>query len=196
MDHIIRSILRLYNGVFTEFRSIDEHAIAAHSGYTVERVKELLKRMWQLRIIRYIPANTSPMLFMDEERLPAKDIYISPDTYLHRKRLMHERFGSMLHYAEQQTECRSVVLQRYFGDNEATPCGVCDVCLAQRRRQRNDEQSLRESILALLGKEELSVRDLCHKIRRDGEQIAAEVDKMLSEGKISATISGKLIIIE
>ena len=196
LDHIIRSILRLYNGVFTEFRSIDEHAIAAHSGYTVERVKELLKRMWQLRIIRYIPANTSPMLFMDEERLPVKDIYISPDTYLHRKRLMHERFGSMLHYAEQQTECRSVVLQRYFGDDEATPCGVCDVCLALRRRQRNDEQSLRESILTLLGKEELSVRDLCQKIRREPEQIAAEVDKMLAEGKISATISGKLIIIE
>ncbi len=196
LDHIIRSILRLYNGVFTEFRSIDEHAIAAHSGYTIERVKELLKRMWQLRIIRYIPANTSPMLFMDEERLPIKDLYISPDTYLHRKQLMHERFGSMLQYAEQQTECRSVVLQHYFGDDEATPCGVCDVCLAQRRRQRNDKQSLQESILALLREEELSVRELCHKIRREPDHIAAEVDKMLSEGKISATISGKLIIIE
>ena len=61
LDHIIRSILRLYNGVFTEFRAIDYQAIATHSGYTIERVKELLKRMWQLRIIRYIPANTSPI---------------------------------------------------------------------------------------------------------------------------------------
>ena len=196
LDHIIRSILRLYNGVFTEFRAIDYQAIATHSGYTIERVKELLKRMWQLRIIRYIPANTSPMLFMDEERLPVKDLYISPETYLHRKNLIHERFGSMLRYAEQQTECRSVVLQRYFGDDDATPCGVCDVCLAARRRQRNDAESLRESILALLREEELSVRELCHKIRREPDHIAAEVDKMLSEGKISATISGKLIIIE
>ncbi len=196
LDHIIRSILRLYNGVFTEFRAIDYQAIATHSGYTIERVKELLKRMWQLRIIRYIPANTSPMLFMNEERLPVKDLYISPETYLHRKNLIHERFGSMLRYAEQQTECRSVVLQRYFGDDDATPCDVCDVCLAARRRQRNDAESLRESILALLREEELSVRELCHNIRHEPDHIAAEVDKMLSEGKISATISGKLIIIE
>ena len=130
LDHIIRIILRLYNGVFTEFRPIDERSIASASGYTIERVKELLKRMWQLRIIRYIPANSSPMLFFNEERLPTKDLYISPETYVHRKELMAERFENMLHYAEQQTECRSVVLQRYFGDTEASACGTCDVCLA------------------------------------------------------------------
>ena len=196
LDHIIRTLLRLYNGVFTEFRPIDEPTIASHSGYTVEKVKELLKRMWQLRIIRYIPSNTSPMLFMDEERLPIKDIYISPKTYLHRKKLMHERFSSMLHYADCQTVCRSVILQRYFGDEQATPCGVCDTCLAAKRRQRNDEQSLQESIAYHLREEEMTVRELCHKIKNDPEQIAAAVDKMLTEGKISASISGKLIIIE
>ncbi|MBQ4540702.1 MAG: ATP-dependent DNA helicase RecQ, partial [Alistipes sp.] len=41
LDHIIRIILRLYNGVFTEFRPIDERTIASTSGYTIERVKEL-----------------------------------------------------------------------------------------------------------------------------------------------------------
>ena len=52
LDHFIRTLLRLYNGVFTEFRQIDEGEIATWSGYTVERVKELLKRLWQLRVIR------------------------------------------------------------------------------------------------------------------------------------------------
>ena len=55
LDHFIRTLLRLYNGVFTEFRQIDEGEIATWSGYTVERVKELLKRLWQLRVIRYVP---------------------------------------------------------------------------------------------------------------------------------------------
>ena len=195
IDQVIRTLLRLYNGVFTEFRAIDEQAIATNSGYTVERVKELLKRMWQLRIIRYIPANTSPMLFMDEERLPSKDLYISPDTYLHRKRLMQERFSNMLSYAEGEDECRSVTLQRYFGDDEATPCGVCDVCLT-RKRQQKDDATLGQEILSLLSQEPLSVRELCHQIKHNPERVAAIIDKMLAEGKISATISGKLIIIE
>jgi hypothetical protein len=29
------------------------------------------------------------------------------------------------------TECRSVALRRYFGDEDETPCGRCDICRAQ-----------------------------------------------------------------
>ena len=196
LDHIIRIILRLYNGVFTEFRPIDERTIASTSGYTIERVKELLKRMWQLRIIRYIPANSSPMLFFNEERLPTKDLYISPETYVHRKELMAERFENMHHYAEQQTECRSVVLQRYFGDQNATACGTCDVCLAAKRREKSDGKALSESILDLLSREEMNIKELCRELKHSPEKVIAAVDKLKAEGKISAQISGKLIIIE
>lgn len=196
LDHIIRIILRLYNGVFTEFRPIDERTIASTSGYTIERVRELLKRMWQLRIIRYIPANSSPMLFFNEERLPTKDLYISPQTYVHRKELMAERFENMHHYAEQQTECRSVVLQRYFGDQKATACGTCDVCLAAKRREKSDVKALSESILDLLARKEMNIKELCRELKHSPEKVIAAVDKLKAEGKISAQISGKLIIIE
>ncbi|MBQ5899405.1 MAG: RecQ family ATP-dependent DNA helicase [Alistipes sp.] len=196
LDHIIRCILRLYDGVFTEFRPINEQVIASTSGYTIERVKELLKRMWQIRIIRYIPSNSSPILFLNEERLPTKDLYISPDTYLHRKQLMSERFENMRAYASAQTECRSVMLQRYFGDDEAADCGVCDVCLQNRRRERNDSEQLSISIMELLRRGEMDVRELCREIKVDPERVALAVDKLKEEGKISASISGKLIINE
>lgn len=196
LDHIIRTILRMYNGVFTEFKAIREQDIAASSGYTIERVKELLKRMWQMRIIRYIPSNTSPMIFFDEERLPTKDIYISPDTYLHRKRLISERFENMVVYASNQTECRSVVVQRYFGDNEAQPCGICDVCLAKRKRAKNDANTLCDTILHLLSKEPLDAREISRQIKADLQTVAASIDILKTENKISATSDGKLTIIE
>ncbi len=196
LDHIIRTILRIYDGVFTEFRPINEQVIAAASGYTVERVKELLKRMWQIRIIRYIPSNSSPILFLNEERLPTKDLYISPDTYLHRKNLMAERFENMRLYASNDSECRSVVLQSYFGDTQAKECGNCDVCLAQRRRNKEQGEQLSQSIISLLREQSLTVRELCREIKTDPEKVAAQVDKMKEEGKISTAISGKLIINE
>ena len=196
LDHIIRTILRMYNGVFTEFRSINEQDIAASSGYTVERVKELLKRMWQMRIIRYIPSNSSPMIFFDEERLPTKDIYISPDTYLHRKRLINERFENMVIYASNQTECRSVVIQRYFGDQDAQPCGICDICLAKRKRSKNDANTLCTTILRLLSQESLEAREIGRQIKADPQLVAKAIDTLKSENKISATSDGKLTIIE
>ncbi len=196
LDHIIRTILRLYNGIFTEFRAIDENLIAATSGYTVEHVKELLKRMWQMRIIRYIPANSSPMLFFNEERLPTKDLYIAPETYLHRKRLMSERFENMIKYATQQTSCRSVVMQQYFGDSQATPCGVCDVCLINKKRHNIDRNSLSETILYLLRSKSMTARELCREIKHDPQLIAQTIEDLQQSGKISTTIGGKLIINE
>ncbi|MDE7123829.1 MAG: RecQ family zinc-binding domain-containing protein, partial [Alistipes sp.] len=137
LDHFIRTLLRLYNGIFTDFRPIDEGELATWSGYTPERVRELLKRLWQLRLIRYIPSNRSPILYMDEERLPKADLYIAPETYKRRQELMRERFDKMLAYAANDTECRSTVLERYFGAGDrAAPCGVCDVCLARRRAEK------------------------------------------------------------
>ena len=113
LDHFIRTLLRLYNGVFTEFRQIDEGEIATWSAATCQR-QGLLKRLWQLRVIRYVPSNRSPILFMDEERLPRADLYIAPETYKRRQELMRERFEHMLAYAANETRCRSAVLEGYF----------------------------------------------------------------------------------
>ena len=209
LDHIIRTVLRLYNGVFTDFRPIDEREIATVSGYTVPHVKELLKRMWQMRIIRYIPSNRSAILFFDEERLPTNDIYISPDTYLRRKQLMTERFENMLRYAENDTQCRSLVLQDYFGDETADDCGICDLCLEKRRRERaaaastplkntpeGNRSSLRQTILDTLRANSLTGKELCREIKSDPTAVAAAVDALVAEGKISTAASGKLILIE
>ena len=207
LDHIIRTILRLYNGIFIDFRPIDEQQIAAVSGYTVTHVKELLKRMWQMRIIRYIPSNRSAILFFDEERLPTKDVYISPDTYLRRKQLMTERFENMLRYAENSDTCRSVILQSYFGDDQAHDCDVCDICLDRRRRTRaaaagsasqdtDADTALRRTIIEALKQTSATGKELCRNINTDPARVAAVIETLLAEGKISTTASGKLVLIE
>lgn len=194
LDHIIRTLLRLYNGVFTEFRPIDEGEIAVWSGYTVDKVKELLKRLWQLRVIRYVPSNRSPILFFDRERLPRADLYIAPETYRRRQELMRERFARMTAYAENETECRSTVLERYFGSEDAAACGVCDVCLAQRRAEKR-EDPLPGKVLQCLAACPADVRTLAEGIAAPPERVAEAVRRLLGEGKIAADEAGILRII-
>lgn len=197
LDHFIRTLLRLYNGVFTDFRKIDEGEIATWSGYTVERVKELLKRLWQLRVIRYVPSNRSPILFLDEERLPRADLYIAPETYKRRQEMMRERFEQMLAYASNSTRCRSMMLEEYFGGENPEPCGVCDICLAQKRaakqkKAQNDGPNLREELLALLTEAPADPHELAAEIREDVESIARELQQLLAEGLIETLANGKL----
>ncbi len=197
LDPFIRVMLRLYNGIFTEFRAVDEGELATWSGYTVERVKELLKRLWQLRVIRYIPALRSPMLLLNEERLPRSDIYIAPETYRRRQELMRERFEGMTAYAANEERCRSEVLERYFGAAESKPCGVCDICLARRRAARQAAgNGLHDTILRLLSDAPREPRELAAEAAVSPECLAAAVRELLDGGKIAAAEDGKLRIIE
>ena len=191
LDHIIRTILRLYNGIFTEFRTIDEKQIAATSGYTVEKVKELLKRMWQMRIIRYIPANSSPMLFFNEERLPTDDLYIAPETYRLRKEMMHERFSKMLGYASNTEQCRSRILSEYFGDTEAKDCGICDICLA-RRKQAKSGKEFQARIVEKLASTPLTVRELVAEFRCDPQLLLDTLKAMHENGTVQTDDAGTL----
>ncbi|MBR5771416.1 MAG: RecQ family ATP-dependent DNA helicase [Alistipes sp.] len=196
MDLVLRSILRLYNGVFTHFRSIDELQIAAFSGLSAERVHEMLRMLWRMHIIRYIPASRTPMIYLDSERLPTSDIFIAPETYRHRYDMTVARFDGMLKYSTTEDECRSVIIQNYFGDKEATPCGVCDVCLRAKRMARDGGDDCERRVVEVLSCRELDIKALVTELGLDGERVVEIVDKLVREGKILLSERGKLKIIQ
>ncbi len=166
-------------------------------------MRELLKRLWQLRLIRYIPSNRSPILYLDEERLPKADLYIAPETYKRRQELLRERFAAMLAYAQNDTECRSTVVERYFGaGDQAAPCGVCDLCLARRRAERlrrreadTADERLSQALHERLTAGAADPRTLCAELGGDPARIAALVREGLDAGKIRSRDDGKLEII-
>ena len=198
MDKLLRTILRLYDGVFSRFRTIDELLIATHAELSAERVHELLKVLWRMNVIRYIPAARSPMILFQTERLPIKDIYISPDSYGYRQKLMRERFENMLRYATSEDECRSQIIERYFGDKNAKECGVCDVCVRRKKLRKSDNggaEKLRDAILSLLMEQPCTIKDVVANLKGEPRLIVEIVDKMLREGKISLDKGDKLRII-
>ena len=190
-EDILRTILRLYTGIFNEFRPIDEMEIAASSKHSHEEVHDFLKRMWRANVIRYIPTNHDPLIFLDEERLPAKDVYISPATYSHRKSLMLERFNHLLHYANEEQECRSRIIEQYFCDKMSEPCGICDNCLARKKREKSNTSNYEQQILSLLATEPMTIKELIAKIKGN-EQTLVEIIRNLTERGIISAEESKL----
>ena len=185
-EEILRTILRLYTGIFSEFRPIDEMEIASQSKHSHTDVHELLKRLWRANIIRYIPTNHDPLIFLDEERLPARDIYIAPATYSRRKSLMLERFNHLLHYTNEERECRSRIIEQYFCDKMSEPCGICDNCLARKRRERSANPNYEEQILSLLATEPLTIKEIVARIVGNEQTIIEAIRHLTEKGTISA----------
>ncbi len=194
LDHFITVLLRRYTGLFSDFVPVSEAEIVHLSGYTPERVRELFRKLWQLHIVRYIPGSRSPMLILTEERLPADDVRISPESYALRKETAEKRMESMIGYVSNDKECRSVSIQRYFGEQDATDCGVCDVCLARRRDAAQSDEGLRTRIFEALREQPCDVKTLVSGIGANADRLVEAVAALLDERKIIEGKDGKLRI--
>ena len=193
LDHILRTILRLYTGVFSSFRPVDVQEIAIYTGYTQERVMELLQTLWRLHVIRFIPKKRSPMIFLLDDRLPDADVYISPQSYSIRKEMTAGRLEAMLDYVDNEQRCRSVVIQEYFGQRDAEDCGVCDICIARRKSGRSVGVAA-EEVLQAVPEEGIGMKELVGRFRTDPACVVDAVDRLSTEGKISITPGGLIVI--
>ncbi|MFR9533948.1 MAG: ATP-dependent DNA helicase RecQ [Rikenellaceae bacterium] len=189
LDHFLRVLLRLYDGLFTEFRAISELEIAHWSGYTLFKVKDLLTRLWQMRLIRYVPSNQSPLIYLACERLAKTDIYISPESYARRKESGQIRFAEMANYARNTQTCRGQLFEAYFGVELSDECGVCDTCLSRKRLVNSNIEG---QIMAAVEKADISIPNLVAKIQAPPMKIAAKIEELIEAGKIESRNEGIL----
>ena len=202
LDGFLCVVLRRYTGLFTEFVAVDEAYIARMSGYTEKRVKELLYQLSVMRVIRYIPRRSSPLLILQEERLPAEDVAIAPATY-HRRREMEElRAAAMAEYAENGSQCRSVLLREYFDERDPEPCGVCDVCLSRRReelfRESDAFAGLRTELLRVLAEvpagRSITLHALVAAVPGRPMMVLTVLRRLLAEGRVRQSDDGGLAL--
>ena len=133
-DIVIRTLLRLYSGVFSDYVFIDEKYISEISGIQLEPLYESLLGLSRERVVHYVPRRTCPTVTFTKKRVDTSRIIITPEVYEERKAKYAQRIEAMKEYALSDKQCRSRILLRYFGERTALPCQQCDTCRAQRNR--------------------------------------------------------------
>lgn len=199
-DGFVKVLLRCYTGIFVQFVAIDEAYLAHLSGYSEQRVVEMLMELSRARVIRYIPRRRSPLLILEEERLPLKSLRIAPNTYDLRKSRSEMNVNAMVDYATQTSQCRSMLLRSYFGDQAKSECGVCDVCIERRRlglpanSLQSEVNSIRQNILAILSDTSTShtLYTLTAAMPLRVGRVLEEVRQMISTGEITQLGNGSL----
>ncbi len=133
LDSFIKSLLRLYEGLFSGYQSIDEEYIAKMIRNSKASVSSMLIRLSRMKVISYIPGAVSPLLIFLEERLEEKGLYISESKYEERREAFNSRIEKVIDYVQQNSMCRSSYIISYFGQSELTDCDFCDICLEKKR---------------------------------------------------------------
>ncbi len=152
LEEITKSLLRAYEGIMDNRVSVYEKQLARLTKKELPFIIEQLRQLQSFGIIEYLPQKDTPQIHYLLNRAPAQYLVTNHEKYLQRKRLFTERVNGIHAFATLSTGCRSAYINRYFGDKDENECGVCDNCLARKRKESSPETSplLREKILALL----------------------------------------------
>ena len=189
---LVRTLLRSYTGLFTDYAFINEDSLATRTGLNRRQVYEILMRLSKQRILKYIPRKKTPYIIYTRERLDVDEIILPPSIYDERKQQYEERINAMLDYVDDEIACRSRKLLRYFGEKNEHECGQCDVCLGRKHGKKEySEQSLRSELLELLSGETLTPADVAGRFNVEREVLVNVLRQLLDDGEILA-INGML----
>ena len=134
-SELIKCMLRSLPGVLTDFVKINEEVLARKAGLTAEKVMEQLKKLEAYNFLSYAPRNDKPQVLFLSEFVDAKHFGLSKENYYDRKKDAEERVKAVIDFVNNDEECRSVQLLRYFNEKTRKTCGRCDACLKQAKNR-------------------------------------------------------------
>ena len=133
-SELVKYMLRSLPGVMSDFVKINEEMMAKKIGVQAEKVMEHLKKLEAYNFLSYAPRNDKPQILFLSEFVDAKHFGLSKENYYDRKKDAEERVKAVVDFVNNDEECRSVQLLRYFNEKTRKTCGRCDVCQKQQHR--------------------------------------------------------------
>lgn len=151
MPGLLEQLMRTYTGIFSFPTPIDEEYIAGKCNTSVPHLREMLYQLSINHVIRYIPADHATVVYLQHPRLHPGDVQLTPKRYQLLKEAADKRMRTMTEFVEEEDECRSRFLLRYFGQEKADNCGKCDICRSAAARPKDLPERLKSLIQAREG---------------------------------------------
>ena len=142
-ERLLELMIRKYPGIFSFSVPVDEEYLSRQCGVSVPSLRQLLYSLSVLHLIKYVPASHDSVIFLHHGRLMPGNLDLQPGKYNFLKDNFIRRTQAMVEYASETDECRSRFLLKYFGQNESTDCGQCDVCRSIRSKSLSQDERSR-----------------------------------------------------
>jgi len=187
-DIIIKYLLRGLPGVMSDFVRFDEEVAARATGLKVEQVMGLLKKLESYQFLSYSPRNEKPQIQLMTELLDTRYFTLSRENYADRKRDAAERVKAVIDFVNNDQECRSVQLLRYFNEDKGKPCGRCDVCVEHSARVLDTAsyEQISQTLLSVLKEHPLTVYGASQVFpEREEEDVVEAIRWMIDNGLVS-----------
>ena len=185
-DPFIKTLLRSYGGAFENYVRLREFDLARRTHMSTQQVIEGLKQLQEYGILNYLPQTDHPQVTYLKPRQHANELYINKRLIEERKANYRKKIEAVFAYSLHK-RCRSQMLLAYFDESNAPKCGICDICLSEKRQRNAAEigDVITNEIAELLSISSLDIGGLVTTLKSGTEKERIETIRLLLDaGKI------------
>jgi len=193
-DHFIKTLLRSYAGMFEDYIAISETVLARRLNCKKQDVVEMLKTLHKIELLDYKQQTSDAQLTFIRERIDHMHIEKSKITESLKERF-RKRAMAMFDYVSQHDKCRSIMLVSYFGERNASRCGICDYCRQRNRIELNDLEldEAFDQLESILSEQSIEIDEVIKRTTLLKRDKALELLQwMIDQGRIRYTEGNKV----
>ena len=189
LKQFTNTILRTYAGLFEQETNINEFFIAKKAGITTKQVLINLERLQKENLITYTPVISDAEICFLHPR--EDDITINRHSkeiklFLTQKK---KKAIELIDFVKNKKVCRSILLLTYFDEKTEKRCGICDVCLSQKKAKTTNIS--KEIITVLTNKQALSSAEICNYINANKQDILIHLRQLIALDTITINYQNK-----
>jgi len=197
MEPLLKTLLRTYGGIFDDAVPIFERQLAKLMQIDEQDVVHDLQLLHRQAIVKYQPRKDKPQLSFLQERVAVQHLTIDHALLKRRREAMEERIEAIAGYLRNQDTCRTQQLVAYFGEKDAQPCGVCDVCVKKQKGALKPKEfgELATAILAAL-QTETTIETLMQHIDAPEDRVLTTLQFLIAEKCVLRDKDGVLVAVK
>ena len=185
---IVKSMLRMYGGIFDHDCKIDLAKISEKASTSEATVRQVLQKLASDDVITLHLAKTDAQVTFIEPREDDKTINRIATTIEQQNELKQFQVKAMLDYVDNESVCKSMQLLAYFGEKDAKPCGICSVCTNTKKAVKpTDTNTIKKHIIELLENGEQSSRNMISALNCSETELKTVLKLLLEHQIISVT---------
>jgi len=194
-DPFLKLLLRMYGGeLFTQFVTISERSLSKAFLVPEPEIQNLLEQLQQRGVLEYDRQKDKPQLTFLTPRFDARNLPVNVLEMEQSKERNLGKVRAMIDYVRQPVQCRTRLLQAYFGEDPKDACGICDNCLKQKTSPATAtdlRQQIRQVLRATNG-QGLDPRQLAERMGQPVDRLAATVEELLADQLLRYDAAGNL----
>lgn len=192
LGKLLQLLLRTYGGIIDFPSPINETLLAKKLGISIDVLKNQLIKLTEDEMIHYIPSNIHLQLTFLVPREDERTVNLKSTQILKRNELKLQKFTAIVQFLKNNKECRNQQLLRYFGEENPTKCGICEVCLnAKNSTPKHSKKEIEQQLLEIMSQNPKSINELMDIFSMEQKSLLDILQLLIERDMISLNLQHK-----